>query len=198
MDAGLPTEWPHVPLGGRVVTLEPLTVGHAPDLAAVADLENLRHMRTRPREITPEGFAAVIEQQVGRADWRAYAVRVGGRVIGSTSFIDINLLHRFCEIGASWIAPGHQGTAVNPEMKLLMLRHAFEVQRCVRVTLKTDALNTRSQRAIEKLGAVREGVMRKMYLRLDGTPRDSVIYGITDDEWPAVRDRLLARLSAIG
>lgn len=189
-----PHAWPHATLSGHGVTLEPLSPAHAAGLAETADERTLAHVLGRPAELTPEGVSAWIDRQRALASWRCYAVVVGGRAVGTTSFIDVNPQHRFCEIGATWIARGHHGSRVNPAIKLLMLEHAFDVQRCVRVALKTDSRNVQSQRAIEKLGAKKEGVLRKLYLRLDGTPRDTVMYSITDEEWAGVRAGLELRL----
>ena len=118
-----------------------------------------------------------------------------GRAIGITCFLDIRPAHRALEIGFTWLGRTWQGGAANPEAKLLQLRHAFEVLEAVRVQLKTDLRNLQSQHAIEKLGAVREGVLRKQMVLPDGHVRDTVMYAITDDEWPRVRDGLEARLA---
>ncbi len=122
--------------------------------------------------------------------------RAGGdrRAGGATAYLDIRPANRGLEIGRTWIGLAHQGTRVNPESKYLLLRHAFEVLGAVRVQLKTDLRNDRSQRAIERLGAQREGVLRKLQCRADGTFRDTVIYALTDDDWPAARSRLEERL----
>ena len=105
--------------------------------------------------------------------------------------------HRGLEIGFTWIAKPHQGTLVNPECKYLLLRHAFDDQHAMRVQLKTDLRNVQSQGAIEKLGAVREGVLRKHIIRPDGYLRDTVMYSITAEEWPAVRAKLEQRLGYV-
>lgn len=122
-----------------------------------------------------------------------WVVEAGTTVAGWTSYGDFSLEDGRIEIG--WTAYGvqWQRTAVNTETKLLLLGHAFDELGYQRVTLKTDARNERSQRAIERLGAVREGVLRRMLRRPDGTLRDSVYYSILDDEWPAVRRRLSER-----
>ena len=176
------------------MTLEPLSADHAADLAAAADERTLAHVLGRPAELTPEAVAAWIGRQRALASWRCFTVVVGGRAVGTTSFIDVNPTHRFCEIGATWIAREHHGSRVNPAMKLLMLEHAFDVQRCVRVSLKTDNLNVQSRRAIEKLGAKKEGVLRMLYWLREGRPRYSGLYSITDDEWAGVRAGLAGRL----
>jgi RimJ/RimL family protein N-acetyltransferase len=116
-------------------------------------------------------------------------------VIGTSSFMDIRPAHRGVEIGATFLRPEARSGAANPESKLLMLAHAFE--RCaVRVELITDLRNLRSQAAIAKLGAVREGVLRRERITWTGHVRDSVIFSITDSEWPQVRAGLERRLAA--
>jgi RimJ/RimL family protein N-acetyltransferase len=117
-----------------------------------------------------------------------------GRAIGVTCYLDIRPRDRALEIGFTWLGKAHQGSRVNPECKYLLFRHAFDDQKAVRVQLKTDLRNIQSQRAIEKLGAVREGVLRKHMIRPDGYIRDTVLYSVTCDEWPAVRSRLEQRL----
>jgi RimJ/RimL family protein N-acetyltransferase len=132
-----------------------------------------------------------------RPEYVAWATveRASDRAVGSTRFGDIAPEHGRVEIGWTWIAPSRQRSAVNTEAKLLQLTYAFDTLGAGRVALKTDLRNERSQRAIERLGAVREGVLRR-HLRLpDGHVRDTVYYSILADEWPAVRARLEERLS---
>ena len=112
-----------------------------------------------------------------------------------TTYLDIRAPHDGLEIGWTWYAEEHRGTRVNPECKLLMLTHAFEMLKCVRVQLKCDERNMQSQRAIEKLGAKREGVLRRHGILPDGFVRNTVMYSIIDSEWPTVRSGLKARLS---
>lgn len=107
--------------------------------------------------------------------------------VGSTSYIDIRPEDRGVEIGWTWLTPSRWGTGINREAKYQLLRHAFEGQDAIRVALKTDSRNHRSQRAIESLGAVREGVWRNHRILSDGRYRDSVFYSITDAEWPGLR-----------
>jgi RimJ/RimL family protein N-acetyltransferase len=107
---------------------------------------------------------------------------------------EIDAMHRRCEIGYTWYIPEVWGTSVNPEAKFLLLTHCFETWGAARVQFKTDHENLRSQAAIAKLGAVKEGVLRAHMIRPDGTQRDSVIYSITREEWPGVKAGLKARL----
>ena len=122
--------------------------------------------------------------------------QVTGRVVGSTTYLDISRRDRRLEIGSTWIGKPWQRTGVNTEAKYLLLRHGFEDLGAVRVQLKTDKRNLQSQAAIERLGAVREGVLRKHMLVHDGVIRDTVMYSIIADEWPSVKQRLEAKLAA--
>src|SRR4030081_1121871 len=116
--------------------------------------------------------------------------RSSGRVIGTTRFMNFDRVNRRLEIGSTWIAPAWQRTAVNTEAKYLMLRHAFEVWKCFRVELKTDALNQESRNAILRLGAKEEGTLRRHVLTWTGRVRDSVYFSILDSEWPEVKARM--------
>jgi RimJ/RimL family protein N-acetyltransferase len=118
-----------------------------------------------------------------------------GELAGSTRYLDIQPLHRGVEIGWTWIAPAYQRTAVNTHAKFLLMRHAFETLGAIRVSLKTDSRNERSQRAIERIGAKREGVLRNHYIMPDGYYRDSVYYSVIDTEWPMVKERLDAMMN---
>ena len=116
-------------------------------------------------------------------------------VIGSTRFANIDRANKRAEIGWTWVNPTWWRTGVNTEAKYLMLRHAFEDWKCMRVELKTGHRNLRSQAAIERIGGVREGTLRKHMIQPDGSIRDSVYFSVLDDEWPAVKTRLEAMLS---
>ena len=181
---------------GRVVRLEPLTPDHAPALLAAASPELFALSPQGPVSWTEEGMRAEIDSVLALPDCVAFAIvlRETGAAIGRTTFMDIRPAHRGLEIGRTWIATAHQGSRVNPESKFLMLRHAFEELGAIRVQLKTDARNLQSQRAIAKLGAVREGVLRKHLILPGGVLRDTVMFSITDDDWPAVKTGLVERL----
>jgi RimJ/RimL family protein N-acetyltransferase len=116
--------------------------------------------------------------------------RSSGKIVGTTRYMNMDLANRKVEIGSTWIAPPWQRTVVNTEAKFLMLRHAFEVWKCLRVELKTDSFNRRSRQAILRLGAKEEGTLRKHMLTWNGRQRDSVYFSILDSEWPAVKARL--------
>jgi RimJ/RimL family protein N-acetyltransferase len=115
-------------------------------------------------------------------------------IVGSTRLHTISQENRSCEIGTTWLSPAVWRTGVNPECKYLLLRHCFEVWKTVRVQLKTDVRNERSQRAIEGLGAVKEGILRQHWILPNGRIRDSVLYSILLEEWPEVKRRMEARL----
>jgi len=190
-----------VELRGRHVRLEPLAGRHAGDLlAAGGDDETWLYM-PRPKLRTIDDALAMIrdaavETAAGREVAFAIVDAASGKAAGSTRFLDLQRTHRGLEIGWTWIGPAWRRTPVNTECKLLLLAHAFEDLGAYRVTLKTDARNERSQRAIERIGAVREGVLRRHRLCWDGCVRDTVYYGITDAEWTAVKERLAAMLAS--
>jgi RimJ/RimL family protein N-acetyltransferase len=139
--------------------------------------------------------AALAERDAGSRLPFAIVDREEACAIGTTSYLDIEPAHRRVEIGWTWFGRRWWGTGRNEESKLLLFRHAFETLKAQRVSLKTDAENRRSQRAIERVGGVREGILRKHYLTPDGISRDTVYFSVIDTEWPDVRDRLGALLS---
>lgn len=184
-----------ITLTGVVVSLEPLRDVHAEGLYAAAQEPRIwRYLPTDPTGSLEDMRAwiatALRDQESGTQLPFAILERASGRPIGSTRYTSISPRDRGLEIGWTWLAPQAQRTAANTECKYLLLRHAFEQLGAVRVQLKTDVRNDISQRAIERLGAVREGVLRKHMLVLNGYIRDSVMYSILDSEWPAVKMRL--------
>jgi RimJ/RimL family protein N-acetyltransferase len=188
-------------LEGSVVCLEPLRREHAELFWEVAknDLETI--FRWIPYSMkTPEDFQKLIgkafdEQKRGESVVFATVERISDRVIGSTRFMNIDRVNRRVEIGSTWIAPAWQRTAVNTEAKYLMLQHAFDEWGCVRVELKTDALNEQSRDAILRIGAKEEGTLRRHVVTCTGRIRDSVYFSILDSEWPEVRATLQAKMS---
>jgi len=149
---------------------------------------------------TPEQFAqwadnALAEQERGDSLVFVTVERSSGQRIGSTRFMNIDRGNRRVEIGSTWIAPAWQRTAINTEAKYLMLRHAFEHWGCVRVELKTDALNQKSRNAILRIGAKEEGTLRRHLVTWTGRVRDTVYFSVLDSEWPEVKVRLEAKLS---
>ncbi|MBI4082111.1 MAG: GNAT family N-acetyltransferase [Candidatus Lambdaproteobacteria bacterium] len=189
-----------VTLEGTHVRLEPMTMAHAEGLHTASRDPELYRYLPRPQPQTPAETRAWLAEvlaaaQAGTVVPFATIHRASGAVAGSTQYLDITRKHRGLEIGATWISPAYQRTAVNTEAKYLMLRHAFERLGAIRVWLKTDSRNLRSQQAIERLGAQREGTLRHHMLLFDGTVRDTVFYSIIPAEWPAVRERLEAALA---
>ncbi len=191
--------WRQVPrLEGRHVRLEPLTASHHAALCEVGldpDLWELIPYRVAtPQEMTGYIERALTEQAAGLSLPFATIDRASGKIIGSTRFMNMEPAHRRVEIGATWIARPWQRTAINTEAKYLMLRHAFETLGCIRVELKTDALNRRSRHAITRIGAIEEGTFRRHVLTWSGRVRDSVYFSVVDREWPRVKASLEARL----
>ncbi len=184
-----------VTLTGRTIRLEPLERRHAADMAQAADADIFMYHGLRP-EISQAGFESYIDTLLSRAAIVPFAQVLieSGRAIGGTTYMDIQNANRGVEIGTTWIGRAHHGTMVNPEAKYLLLRHAFEDQGAIRVQLKTDSRNLQSQRAIEKLGAVKEGLLRNHMIMPDGYFRHTVMYSITNEEWPQAKARLEARL----
>jgi N-acetyltransferase len=189
-------------LAGRYVRLEPMTMAHAPDLfaALAADTSIWRWWRGPPPAVQ-EGLEALIAadleaQARGTVVVFAQVDPLTARAVGVTCYLNISRADRGLEIGGTWLGKKWQRTGINTESKYLLLRHAFETLGAVRVQLKTDLRNLQSQAAIERLGAIREGVLRKHMLVRDGYIRDSVMYSIVDTEWPAVKVRLEGLLAA--
>jgi len=188
-----------VTLTGEVVRLEPLNLDHAADLLVAASHDEIWAYLDEPTPRTRDMIERLIrdaleDQRRGvRLPFAVIDIKTG-LAVGSTSFIDIRPNDRSVEIGWTWITPSHWGTGANTEAKFLMLSYAFERQDAGRVAIKTDLRNQRSQNAIEKLGATREGVWRNHRILSDGSYRHSVYYSVIDSEWPSVRGRLkLAR-----
>lgn len=189
-------------LEGSVVRLEPIRPEHAELFWEVAK-ENLEDIfRWIPYAVrSREDFTKLVEkafseQQRGESLVFATVERTSGRAIGSTRFMNIDRVNRRVEIGSTWIAPAWQRTAVNTEAKHLMLRHAFETWGCMRVELKTDALNQKSRNAILRIGAKEEGTLRRHLLTWTGRVRDTVYFSILDSEWSEAKARLEAMISA--
>ncbi|RSS83306.1 GNAT family N-acetyltransferase [Streptomyces sp. WAC06614] len=208
-------------LAGRFVRLEPLAPHHTEALA-VAGAEDRTTYAFTP---VPHGVEAALEyidraladQAAGRSLPFAIVRRRDGRVVGSTRFLELDYwqgplvwpsvpgvpygdpltaIPDAAEIGNTWLSPAAQGTGINTEAKLLMLRHAFETWGVRRISLRADARNTRSRVAMEKLGFTSEGVRRAHSRGLDGVVRSTAFYSILDEEWPTVRSIIELRLSA--
>ena len=199
------------PLVGRYVRLDPGTVDDAPALFAALDDERVWAKgygggpAGRPRDVAAmrDVLQVAVDAAVGRQR-QAYVVRLvaadvgaapAGTVVGSSSLGDWDLVNERAHIGWTAYGPSWWGGNVNAECKLLMLGHAFDDCGFGRVKLQTDARNERSQAAIARLGATREGVLRRHQKRADGTFRDTVVFSVLLDEWPDVRAALLDRLT---
>ncbi|GAB2878369.1 GNAT family N-acetyltransferase [Streptomyces mayteni] len=189
-------------LTGKHVRLEPLALGHLDDLfAAGGCAEEVWRWVPRPAPRTREELGRALAELLAEGERGArvpFAVvhRADGRAIGWTAFMDIDAGDERLEIGYTWYGPAYWRTAVNTETKLLLLGHAFDELGMGRVQLKADHRNERSQAAIARLGARREGVLRRHVRRSDGTWRDTVYFSLLATEWPAARAALTARMDA--
>jgi len=184
-----------VVLTGRHVRLEPMTEAHTSDLAEIGVGQTFWHFMLYGNINTVDDMRNWVRDILSRAekgtDLPFVAIHLAsGRVAGATRYLNIMPKDRGLEIGGTWYGPEFQRTPVNTECKYLLVRHAFETLGCIRVQLKTDLRNERSQKAIERIGAVKEGVLRNHMILPDGRFRHSVFYSILDMEWPEVKKRL--------
>jgi RimJ/RimL family protein N-acetyltransferase len=189
-----------VTLKGRWLTLEAIEERHAPGIFdAMQDEEVCRYLAWPPPRALDETLSLIREAQdvMARGQTIVYAQvwNASGRAVGSTRLLDVRPADRQVEIGATFLARDYWRTPANTESKYLFLRHCFEALGCVRVALKTDGRNVRSQEAIARLGAVREGTLRR-HMNVRGYQRDTVYFSILDDEWPSVKSRLESRLAS--
>lgn len=174
-------------LTGPALRLEPLTAGHAAGLLAAADDRVFAHL-PYPRPASIQEMSAWIERALGTRQRRPYAIVTGQGVAGTSSYWYPDPVRGQIEIGSTWLGRPWWGTGTNAEAKRLMLAHAFDVLGFAKVAFRTDPANARSQRALERLGARRDGLVRRDWPRPDGTWRASVHYSILRAEWPAARD----------
>ncbi|TAJ68421.1 MAG: N-acetyltransferase [Phenylobacterium sp.] len=186
-------------LENRFVRLEPMTEGHREGLRAATNADQRIWTELYPFSWANEHFeptwAKLMGDQVA-GNTQAYAVVAAGEVVGLTTFYAIDPPNSVLEVGGTYYRPDARGGAVNPAAKRLMMTHAFD-SGARRVVYRVDALNARSRAAVTKLGATQEGILRSDRLTWTGRIRDTVIFSILADEWPAVRDRLDARLATL-
>ncbi|PCN46415.1 N-acetyltransferase [Curtobacterium sp. 'Ferrero'] len=185
-------------LTGDRVTLEPLDADHADDLrAAVADGDLWRTWYTSvpaPAQVDAEIERRLAEHEAGRMVPFAVRDRPTGRVVGATTFMNVDRSNRRVEIGSTFLGRSAQRTGINTEAKLLLLSHAFESWQCIAVEFRTHFHNLQSRAAIAGLGAKQDGVLRNHQLGRDGTLRDTVVFSIIASEWPTVRLALAEKL----
>jgi len=191
-------------LENDIVRLEPVAIEHADALFEASQFDAIWEFHAFGPPASPDGMREWIASRIdlaARQQEIAFAIveKKSNAIVGSTRYMDISIPNRSLEIGGTWLTPAKWRTAINTNCKTLLLSHAFETLSAVRVFFKTDLRNIRSQKAIERLGAVREGVLRKHLITHTGHIRDSVYYSIVDDEWPEVRARLagMTRVRAI-
>ncbi|MBI3359511.1 MAG: GNAT family N-acetyltransferase [Chloroflexi bacterium] len=189
-----------VTLEGRHVRLEPLTDHHAADLSAPGhDAEIFPYMPYGPFESEVEVLEWIRQTlaKAAKGDEVPFAIYhlASGRAIGSTRYMAIDRPNHVLEIGNTWLSRDFWRTSVNTECKFLLLSHAFESLDALRVQLKTDLRNVRSQNAIARLGAVREGILRKQIIAKGGYHRDTVMFSVIDAEWPVVKANLENKMS---
>lgn len=180
-----------VTLTGKNVRLEPMSEKHVPDLTAVGLDDSIWEHMLYGDVRAEDDVRRWVRDIISRPDLPFVVVHLdSGRVAGATRYLNITPDHRGLEIGGTWYGLEFQRTAVNTECKYLLLEYAFETLGCIRVQFKTDMRNVRSQRAIERLGAKREGVLRNHMILPDGRFRDSVYYSVINVEWPNVKKGL--------
>ena len=189
-----------VTLDGVRVRMEPMTADHLDALVEAGSFDELWRLTAvnaaKREEMKSYVDAALADASKGIALPFVTIDKPSGKVIGSSRFGNIDPPNLKTEIGWTWITPAFQRTHVNSEAKLLMMTHAFEAWKCVRVELKTDVLNEKSRNAMKRIGCVEEGVLRKHMLVQGGRYRDSVYYSVLDTEWPQVKARLISFLAA--
>lgn len=187
-------------LEGSIVVLEPLRGAHADELweaARPAEIwEWLAHVGSSRDYFDRWMEFSLAEAEAGKAGPFATRARDGGKLIGSSRYLNVSPADRTVEIGWTWLTPSAWKTGANVEAKLLMLEHAFETLGCVRVEFKTDARNERSRGALAALPAQFEGILRRHMVMPDVGQRDSAYYSVIDEEWPDVRANLRRRLAS--
>lgn len=189
-----------VTLTGKLIKLEPLQLSHAEELFVVAQDQDIWAWMPNNPGLSLETMQNYLQKSLR---WQEagtdlpFLIRelVSGQALGSTRYLNIESYDRGLEIGGTWLGADARRTGVNTECKYLLLSHAFETLGAIRVQFKTDSRNLRSQRAIERIGGVKEGVLRNHMIVQNGYYRDSVYYSIIESEWPQVKENLLAKMA---
>jgi RimJ/RimL family protein N-acetyltransferase len=186
-------------LEGNLVRLEPLSLAHRDGLTEAGSAPAIWQFMLYGDLSRPGAMQAwvkdILRRELAGTDLPFTVIhKPSGKIVGATRYLDIRSEHRGLELGGTWYAPEFQRTGVNTEAKYLLLRHAFETMGCIRVQFKADSRNERSLRGIERLGAVREGLLRNHMILADGVFRHSVYFSILIDEWPRVKAGLEERL----
>ncbi|WP_346949916.1 GNAT family protein [Dyella sp.] len=189
-------------LAGQRVELCPVEEVHLDELFEVGRDREIWRLTSvdysDPQIFYPNFAAALRERELGKTYPFLIRLRGDGRIVGTTRFLEIQPQDRKLEIGVTWMASAFWGSGINLECKLLLLAHCFETLDANRVQFRAKADNARSRRALEKIGAVFEGVMRKDKIEASGKPRDTAFYSIVSEEWPALKPRLAAQLEGAG
>jgi RimJ/RimL family protein N-acetyltransferase len=188
-----------VTLEGRFIVLTPLALEHAPAMLEHFEAEMVQYLSNAPREPTLKSMQDYIRSLLSAPDRVNWAIldKASGKMAGRTGYVRVNPEYRSLET-STWIFTPFQRGYANAESKYLLIRRAFEQLGAIRVQFRTDARNSRSRKAIEKLGASFEGILRKDQIYPNGAIRNTAVYSIIDDEWPAVKSRLQARLYTTG
>lgn len=192
------SDWPALfSAKGTYVAVEPLSMNHHDDLVdstADGDLHKLWYTMVP----TPDGMADEIKRRMSLANMRPFAIveQASRKAVGMTTYMNIDAPNRRLEIGSTWYRASVQRSPLNTECKLLLLRHAFEKLDCIAVEFRTHFLNHQSRRAIERLGAKLDGVLRSHMVMANGTLRDTAVYSIIAPEWPAVKANLEWKLES--
>jgi RimJ/RimL family protein N-acetyltransferase len=188
-----------VRLTGSIVCLEPLSEAHVPDLAVVGKDEAIWQFLPYGNINTEAKMSEHVKMLLARASRGtdlpfAVVLLESNQPIGCSRYLEIREDQRALEIGGTWYGRAYQRSGVNTECKYLLIKHAFETLGCIRVQFKTDARNQRSQKSLERIGAVKEGTLRKQMITADGHVRDSIYYSIIESEWPSVKAKLEEKL----
>lgn len=187
-----------VTLAGEVVRLEPLSASHAAPLAQAGLHPELWRLQPEPVQTQEDMQRYVDRALAGQRDGNCLPFVIvrqdNGQVIGATRYMDISLAHKRLEIGGTWLTPASQRSGANTEAKFLLLQHAFETIGIIRIVFKTELSNMQSRQAILRIGGIEEGVFRKHLIAQSGRARDMIYFAILDEDWPAVKARLLTRL----